>query len=407
MPVNTIFHTYFNSCSVMHNPKASGRDKCIATACIASYFSVVLPILFALGYALTCLSQWTWKVTSHSTPPQQTVALDYPKVSHHKEGLFVEVLNKLGYELNGKIITFPHPQTATKYTPQDTFQASLDSLRATYKDIGTSKFQPQCKDLTTEQAIAQSAGFTIALNFANELHAGGGPGFHWEKGTLGDENILVFIYDRRSTIAQEESLAQRSTLLASLFPLTEVYIAEIRNKKFIRCRYVQTFDSKDMAYVSDNHLFAVQASNTNFYLSRYLEKPKAVSFITSAATSYSGSGVVVDCSKNSDAYNDAKKRIETHLLAAASRAAAAKKEQPAVPVELILGAFGCGAFVPPKNPNDYRQMIVDIYEELLPAFHGFFDQVTFAVPTFGSKDPSNAAVANYTIFKKAVDSFSL
>jgi uncharacterized protein (TIGR02452 family) len=192
--------------------------------------------------------------------------------------------------------------------------------------------------------------------------------------------------------------------MASLFPLTNVNTADIPNTKFIRSAYAETFDSKNMAYISDNHLFAVQDSN-DFYPSRYLEEPKAVSFITSAATPYGNKEV--DCSKNSAVYNDARKRIETHLLAAASRAAASKQERPAVPVELILGAFGCGAFVPKTNPNVYRQMSAEIYGEVLPAFHGFFDLVTFAVPTFGSTNPSHAAVANYTIFKNAVQHFNL
>jgi hypothetical protein len=48
-------------------------------------------------------------------------------------------------------------------------------------------------------------------------------------------------------------------------------------------------------------------------------------------------------------------------------------------------------------------MIANMYKELLPVFQGFFDLITFAVPTFGNKNPSNAAVANHRIFKAVLE----
>lgn len=376
MDINTVFHTYFNSCSIMQDPKASGRDKCMARACVVSYFLVVPPILFALGYALTRLCRWTWKVSFDSI---------YPKISGIA-GLFVEVLNKRGYVLNGKKVTLPYPETAKKYDRQGTLEESIKRLRETFKD--TTHFQLKFENLTTEDAIVQSNGFTIALNFANETYAGGNPRFHWDK------DKQEFVYDGPSSPAQEESIVQRSTLMASLAPLTDVCLY----KDDLRSQYKEPFDSRVMAYVSDNHLFAVP--DGAFHSSRYLDKPKAVCFITSAACCYRERDA--ECSKDSEAYKDARARIETHLLAAASRAVASKKERPELPVELILGAFGCGAFVPYKNKTAYRKMIAQIYREVLPSFHGFFDVVTFAVPSFGKpNDP------NYTIFKDAVKNFEL
>ena len=138
-----------------------------------------------------------------------------------------------------------------------------------------------------------------------------------------------------------------------------------------------------------------------FYQSDYIDPPQAVAFITSAATCY-GNHNQIDCSKGSDVYQDAKQRIETHLLAAADKAVKLRQNNPHHPVELILGAFGCGAFAPRGNPDEYRNMIAGIYKEILPKFNQLFNQVVFAVPTFGSNEESNPAVVNHKIFRKVL-----
>jgi uncharacterized protein (TIGR02452 family) len=320
----------------------------------------------------------------------------YPVVSNNmKEGFFVDVLNKRGYLLNDKVVTFEEATPAVEIISMSSLEGGISALRKSTAISEDREIKIQLKDMTTEKAIEDSESFTIALNFANAEHAGGGPGFHR------DPETQLFVYDAPSARAQEESLCQRSDLMASLTRLPHTLEADSNHSSFVRSYYNQPFDSTKMAYYSTNHLFAVQASH-EFYRSRYLDEPIEVMFITSAGKNYGGDRTKLDCSKGSDVYEDARKRIETHLYAAAYCAVMQKEEKPDQPIELILGAFGCGAFAPSVNPNEYRNMIANIYKELLPHFKGFFDVVTFAVPTFGQTDPSSAAVANHNIFKKVL-----
>lgn len=316
-----------------------------------------------------------------------------------KKGFFVDVLNYGGYSINGKKVNIPPAAKPIKFSraKDQSLDESLDLFKKEHRINEQNKFSLQFKDLTTEQAINESNALKIALNFANEHHAGGGPGFHKDK------ESGLFIYDAPSAKAQEESICQRSNLMASLTQLPHTLKGDYPGSTFVRSYYDEEFDSREMAYGSLNHLFGVQ-ENKDFYQTCYLEEPKPVAFVTSAATCYGGENVV-DCSKDSEAYLDARQRIETHLLAAAFFSKEIFKHDAASnhqPVELILGAFGCGAFAPQENPDEYRQMIANIYLELLPKFHGIFDVVTFAVPTFGDTNPLKPAVANYNIFKSVL-----
>lgn len=312
-----------------------------------------------------------------------------------KEGFFVDVLNSGGYSINGKNVIIPPAQKPIKFAraKDKNFEESLNHFKKEYAINDQNKLQFQFKDLTTEQAINESSSLRIALNFANEEHAGGGPGFHKDK------ESGLFVYDDSSAPAQEESLCQRSDLMASLTQLPHTLKADSPDSKFIRSYYDEKFDSREMAYGSLNHLFGVQI-NANIYETQFLEQPKPVVFVTSAAKHH-GFGTI-NCKKGSKVYLDAKQRIETHLLAAALYSKEILKQDASnpQPVELILGAFGCGAFAPKGNSNEYRKMIADIYLELLPQFNGIFDVVTFAIPTFGETNPSNANVANHNIFKE-------
>lgn len=426
MKLNRICKTYFSGFSIINDPNETKTRKLVAKISIASYFFVLPPIIFGIGYGISKIYSRDEKIkpkikpnpnssaTSktqeqgskilHKKPiddpnetnlhqKQASTTNTYPVVNNNlKQGFFVDVLNCNGYSLNGKDIAIPPAQMPVAFTRNNrSLKECLDDLKATYHIHDQNPIVFQFKDLTTEQAINESHASRIALNFANEHHAGGGPGFHW------DQNSQLFIYDAPSARAQEESLCQRSNLMASLTQLPHTLKADSPTSYFIRSYYDTKFDSKTMAYVSLNHLFAVQ-EDRDFYRSHYLEEPKSVAFVTSAAANYAGKEAV-DCSKTSEAYQDARQRIETHLLAAASRSGISKTDRPDQPVELILGAFGCGVFAPKQNPDEYRQMIASIYKELLPEFKGFFDVVTFAVPTFGNTNPSNPTVANYKIFE--------
>lgn len=262
----------------------------------------------------------------------------------------------------------------------------------------------QFKDLTSEQAIAESnTNLCIALVFANSEHIGGRSGFHRNPNyDPTNKSSKRYIYDSPPARAQEESIAVRSTLLDSLFQVPHSI-----EPQYGDCFYNEPLDSTKMAYVSDNHLFgtpAPRSPTSNFEDSILLPAPKAVTFVTSAAKQHQS---IVNCKENSPAYKDARSRIGTHLLAAADRAGKLKQTNPKLTVEIVLGAFGCGVFAP-HNAEKYSEMIAGIYAKLLPKFAGFFDVVTFAVPTLGGMpDPQNPnmrnpSVANHVIFKNVL-----
>lgn len=48
--------------------------------------------------------------------------------------------------------------------------------------------------------------------------------------------------------------------------------------------------------------------------------------------------------------------------------------------------------------------VVKVDQELLPSFAGFFDIITFAVPTFGSRNSEHPAVHNHDLFKQGLAS---
>lgn len=409
MKVNAFLKNYFDAHStIKHN---HGKKKLVASLYFASYFLVVPPLILVIGYGISkaCNSSSFQKLKQKmslakkspvtvkaqhqfGTNIQQTQKI-YPVVTKHlKSGFFVDVLNQGGYSLNGKNVIIPPAGIPVEFARDNkSFDEHLDLMKKEYKINDQNKIKFQFKDLTTEEAINTGNTSKMALNFANEHHAGGGPGFHKEK------DSHRFVYDALSARAQEESICQRSNLMASLTKLPHTLKSDPGSTHFVRSYYDNKFDSRKMAYISNNHLFGVQEDN-KFYRSRYLEEPKAVTFITSAAKNH-GNQEQIDCRKNSAVYKDARQRIETHLLAAALGASKMERDKP---VELILGAFGCGAFAPQVNGDKYRKMIAEIYKELLPKFQGFFDDVTFAVPTFGNQDPSSREVANYRIFKSVL-----
>lgn len=403
MKIRNLCKNYFGSFSTIKNKNASKKEKTLARISITSYFLLLPPLTFVIGYALSSLCKSQHKVekktkTNIDNKTEQkfvSTLSDFPEVSvPTKEGFFVRVLNKKGYKLNGKNVSLEPGGIPEKFEKTSDFKTHVKALQSKYSLNDRVQPKYQLKDRSTEQAIQESDAFPIALNFANEQYIGGPfPGFYKDP----DRNMNPYVYKAPSAKTQEESISQRSTLMDSLLQIPHTLRLDERGN-FVS-DYKDLFDSRKMAYVSLNQLFGVQGKR-GFFDSEFLKAPKKVAFITSAANCYGYSRV--DCSKNSKAYADAKERIETHLLAAASKAAQTKKEDPYQSVEVILGAYGCGDFAPQKNPDEYREMIAGIYKELLPEFNGFFDVVTFAVPTFGNKNPVNPSVANYRVFESVL-----
>ncbi len=306
---------------------------------------------------------------------------------------FVEVLNVRKYILGEKEFEF---SKASKPIMVKRNAGSAAELQARFKKLKLAKkeISYEVKDFSSEEAIeTRNGNAKIALNFANEHHAGGGPSCYLDK----DLNKFVFL--SKSARAQEESLVKHTDLMDSLTQLAHVY--EQRNEGDIaRSFYEKPFDSKKEAYVSDNHLFALRAkTETGAYKDfedlEFVE-PAEVSFVTSAAKCV-GSGTTV--TKGDKYYQNQYERIKTHLMAAAEKALFLKEGSPSKPVELILGAFGCGAFSP-ENAKQYATWTAEIYKDLLPEYKGFFDKVTFAVPKFGITDPKNAMVVNFESFRE-------
>lgn len=273
-----------------------------------------------------------------------------------------------------------------------------DNLRVLPKGKQTEKTVVEIKEATTDEAIyAARDRSLIALNFANEHHAGGDPGMCLDSNGR-------FQVTAEPAKAQEEALSNQSNLLSSLVQLGTT-TGKYGNDPRIRNKYNEPFDSKTTVYVSNNQLFAIRAKkpdgNYDFFQSHFLKSPVEVSFVTSAGAFYRGKSIAV--SKESDAYKDAEARIKTHLLASAHKAMAMRMEQPNKPVELVLGAFGCGAFAP-TNADEYAKMIAAIYKELLPQFNGIFDKVTFAIPTNlgANTDANKKTTANYNAFAEVL-----
>jgi uncharacterized protein (TIGR02452 family) len=413
MNIRSTCITYFNSISIVKNPEATKKQKAIAKVCIASYFLIAPPIIFAVGLTLSTaaygISLLKHKISSNpgliSKKTLKIIVQFFKgKPKQNKLPIYLNILNTKTYLHNNKPVTIPAAGMPSKYArAEDTsLEVSLKAMTELYNITATNSMKTQFKDKSTEEAITESEGFCLALNFANEEHIGGSPGFH--RNPAYDPTILgskLFIYDSPPARAQEESICTKSTLMDSLTQLPHT-LKQNKIGYMVLSMYTDPFDSTKMAYVSDNHLFAIPTA----FGDALLPEPKAVAFVTSAAKSY---GVdPVDCTKDQAAYTDAKQRIETHLLAAANHAGAIKKADPSRKTEIVLGAFGCGVFAPKTNSNDYRVMVAKIYRELLPKFEGFFDVVTYAVPTFGkmpdleNPDMGITDVANYVIFKNAL-----
>jgi len=316
-------------------------------------------------------------------------------INWKKNFLHVDILNQRGYRLNGKIVKLREPMIPKKIERNLTvsFETEVSSLKAQWVGFVEKTPKVHIKDATTDQAINDGEQHKIALNFANEHHAGGGPGIYKDPAS----NQIIW-EGTASAQAQEEALVNKTDLYSSLTLLPTT--PEKRDGDTMVRNYYENggFDSKTTVYTSDNQLFGIQAGD--FYTTQFLEIPRDVSFVTSAAHHY-GSHINVDVDENSMVYKDATERIRTHLYAAAKKAVEMKKQDASKQVELILGAFGCGAFAP-SNAEEYAKMIAEIYQKELSQFNGFFDEITFAIPKMGRIDPEDSFVRNYNAFNSVI-----
>ena len=67
---------------------------------------------------------------------------------------------------------------------------------------------------------------------------------------------------------------------------------------------------------------------------------------------------------------------------------------------LVLGAFGCGAFLPPDRKLEYKHLISTIFFRVLSKYKNLYGGVCFAIP-------KNASDGNYDIFYKTSKMFRM
>ncbi|MBR5666896.1 MAG: TIGR02452 family protein [Lachnospiraceae bacterium] len=243
------------------------------------------------------------------------------------------------YELNGHVVTFPEgDRRAVKvYTPE-----AGETLCKMWpgEPGGNAKVQ-----ITTEDSYRAASRFThpLVMNFANAHHPGGG----FEIGAT----------------AQEESLCRCSTLYAS--------ITSEAAREMYRYNHEHISATESDYMLLSDPVFVFRDENCNF-----LEKPFHVGVITVPAPNRNGRAMFASADKIAAAMT---KRIRIMLAVAKENGYR----------DLVLGAWGCGAFRndPVKVAGYFKTVLTD------EGYGAYFDNVCFAI--YGKEDGKN-----YTSFRE-------
>ena len=224
----------------------------------------------------------------------------------------------------------------------------------------------------------------IFVNFANENTRGGKPGMRWNY-----SDCYVYPYGNRAS-AQEENIIEKSTAFLSL--------AKIK----------YPFNSEELCYVSPIEVFATDYTTKNSILLPNLIK---CYMVISASINLSNE-YIEEKKEKLTILNKIKKRICNQFVAADKINEINTKVSNQLNTEsnnkktvLILGAYGCGAFSPKKwgdSNNNYQfpEDIAILYKELInKQWSKSFDEIIFAVPTFGSINPNDKNYMNYMAFR--------
>lgn len=246
----------------------------------------------------------------------------------------IRITEQGSYALNGKTVSLPDMnfRQVTVLTPEQ--GAAL-----------TAAFQPRkdamCRiEVTAEDSFSAAqamGGVPLVLNFANAHHAGGG-----------------FMLGAN---AQEEALCRCSTLYASL-------TAEAAKEMY---HYNNTHLS---AVESDYMLLSPEVCVFRDHKCELLEQPFAAAVITAPAPNRRGAALFARKKTIRDTF---RRRIRIILAAAAQYGYR----------ELVLGAWGCGAFgnQPNEVAGDFRHVIVK------EKYGSAFDRIRFAV--YGNPEGRN------------------
>ena len=229
-------------------------------------------------------------------------------------------------------------------------------------------------DKTTQDAVVTSdQDVKIALNFANEHDLLGNPNLYYDWTAQGDGTVKNY-REGGPAKAQEEMI----TLVSDL-TLTHRFLIDRekqRTKENIRRFLTYSFTKNGLVYLTENIMFGTQKSLRSKL--ELIETPVAFTMITAAA-------LIPKEAQLAEAYTDMAKRIYLVLKAAQYKVSTVANNKT---VELILGAFGCGAFISGfADKNAYANKIASLFKKALekPEFQNLADVISFAIPTRGDK----------------------
>ncbi len=249
----------------------------------------------------------------------------------------IKITRDRHYTLNGREVVLPDgdftaaevisPEEGTRLTAREIPEGTMCAVTVTTEDSfqAARRYQSPC-----------------VMNFANAHHPGGG-----------------FLLGAN---AQEEALCRCSTLYASISSETAAKMYRFNNT------HVSTVESDYMLYSPNVCVFRNERCEL-------IEEPFIVSVITVPAPNRFGAAMLAS---EKTVRETMLRRIRIVLAAAAAHGNR----------ELVLGAWGCGAFGndPQKVAAYFRQVIAD------EGFGRSFSEICFAI--YGSPDSRN-----YTAFR--------
>ncbi len=249
----------------------------------------------------------------------------------------LQIIKDGQYEVSGEMIHLPQYdyEEVIVYSPEKGAQV-VDRISKEISD----KSEELCKiTITTEDSFQAARRYNnvLVMNFANAHNAGGG--------------------FKLGANAQEEALCRCSTLYASITSkkASEMYLFNNTHLSNVESDYMLL--SPNVCVIRDER-YAL------------LKKPKEVSVITLPAPNKYGAALL---SSDKTIEDTMIRRIRIMLSIAADKGYK----------NLVLGAWGCGAFG--NKPEDvsryFKTVIVD------EGYGKFFDEVCFAI--YGSEDGKN------------------
>ncbi|MCR4792365.1 MAG: TIGR02452 family protein [Lachnospiraceae bacterium] len=256
----------------------------------------------------------------------------------------IKICSEGKYILDGKEIVFPDG----KYDQAEVITPEMGAALIA-EESNMPEDREKCRITVKNSdsfAAARSYDDALVMNFANAHNPGGGFRF--------------------GATAQEEALCRCSTLYSSIMSKTAAKMYKYNNS------HINSVESDYMIISPDVLVFRDEKLNL-------LEHPFRTAVITVPAPNRYGAAALASSAKIEDTFM---RRIRIILKVSAKRGYR----------NLVLGAWGCGAFgnKPDKVADYFRRAIID---EKLGCF---FDEICFAI--YGSEDGRNI-----TAFRKVFE----